>query len=60
MISTAHPRPTPAPEITIIGGRLPLSPAAVRAAARLLLVVARQRRERAEAGDDQHHQEITP
>jgi hypothetical protein len=45
MIAPAVTTPAPArPEIIIRGDRLPLSPAAISAAARLLLAVVRQRK----------------
>ena len=46
-------RATPAPVVTIHGDRLPLSPQAISAVARLLLGVIRQRKQRQAAHLDQ-------
>jgi hypothetical protein len=48
MIVPADPRPAtpPAPAVTVRGGRLPLSPQAITAAARLVAGVIRQRKQR--------------
>jgi hypothetical protein len=67
-VTTSAPAPTQAPTVTIRGDRLPLSPEANRAAARLLLAVTRQRRKRQEqqqvdqagAGDQAGDNQITP